>query len=75
MPELPGVQVHQGRMSEEEMEAFMKSSNYAAVVDATHPFATEVSENIRAAAQKVCLSYLRLKRDTASSDDRISLCK
>ena len=68
MPELPGVQVHQGRMSEEEMEAFMKSSNYAAVVDATHPFATEVSENIRAAAQKVCLSYLRLKRDTASSD-------
>lgn len=68
MPELPGVWVHQGRMSEEEMEAFMKSSNYAAVVDATHPFATEVSENIRAAAQKVCLSYLRLKRDTASSD-------
>lgn len=68
MPELPGVQVHQGRMREEEMEAFMKSSNYAAVVDATHPFATEVSENIRAAAQKVCLSYLRLKRDTASSD-------
>ena len=50
MPELAGVKVCVGRLDVEEMRALLKKNgqnNYAAVVDATHPFATEVSANIR----------------------------
>ena len=41
MPELAGVKVCVGRLDVEEMRALLKKNgqnNYAAVVDATHPF-------------------------------------
>ena len=47
MPEMEGVTVHKGRMDLEKMQKFIAQSEVAAVVDATHPFATAVSENIR----------------------------
>ena len=37
-------------------------NNYAAVVDATHPFATEVSANIRESTKGSGIPYLRLQR-------------
>lgn len=46
MPELPGVTVVTGRLGEEEMRA-LASAGFQAVVDATHPFAREVSQNIK----------------------------
>ena len=45
MPELAGVKVCVGRLDVEEMRALLKKNgqnNYAAVVDATHPFATKI---------------------------------
>lgn len=39
-----------GRMDRDEMAALM-AQGYALVVDATHPYAVEVTENIRAAAE------------------------
>ena len=56
MPELAGVKVCVGRLDVEEMRALLKrngQNNYAAVVDATHPFATEVSANIRRVQKEV----------------------
>ena len=52
MPEMDGVTVHKGRMDLEEMQKFITQSEVAAVVDATHPFATAVSENIREKPEK-----------------------
>lgn len=37
--------------------------SYVAVVDATHPYAVEVSENIRNSVETSAVSYLRLQRD------------
>lgn len=34
------VQIRQGRLDVPEMEALMRSGDYAVVVDATHPYAT-----------------------------------
>ena len=65
MPELAGVKVCVGRLDVEEMRALLKKNgqnNYAAVVDATHPFATEVSANIRESTKGSGIPYLRLKR-------------
>ena len=45
-----GAEAHVGRMDRDEMAALM-AQDYALVVDATHPYAVEVTENIRAAAE------------------------
>ena len=60
MPELLGITVRQGRMNTEEMRGLMESGAFLAVVDATHPFATEVSKNIKGSARESGLPYFRL---------------
>lgn len=47
MPELNGITVHTGRMTAPEMTEFLCGAQV--VIDATHPYAVEVSKNIRAA--------------------------
>lgn len=57
MPELPGITVHTGRMTAEEMADFLRETQL--VVDATHPYAVEVSKNIRQACETVNCRYIR----------------
>ena len=57
----PGLTVRVGRMTEAEMAAEM-GKGYACVVDATHPYADQVSANIRAAAEAAGLPDYRLLR-------------
>lgn len=64
MGERPGLTVRTGRMGPEEMRRFIREGDYAAVVDATHPYATLVSKHIRGSIQGLSMPYLRLKRDT-----------
>lgn len=64
----PLVKIHQGRMRQEEIEKFLETESFAAVVDATHPFAKDITYNIKAALGQVkslgiFIPYLRLKRD------------
>ena len=46
---LPGVTVHTGRLTAEEMAARLDGETLT--VDATHPYASEVTANIRAACE------------------------
>lgn len=46
-----GAEAHVGRMDSGEMEALMRAGGYSLAVDATHPYAVEVTEHIRAAAE------------------------
>ena len=64
----PGMDVHVGRLTEEDMEALFRSGDYALVVDATHPYAVAVTENIQAAAKTAGLPYLRLLRSSDGED-------
>ena len=61
------VQIRQGRLDVSEMEALMRSGDYAVVVDATHPYATAVSENVRMACKAVDMPYLRYLRDAGGA--------
>ncbi len=58
----PEVEAHVGRMDRGEMEALMASRPFTHVVDATHPYAVEVTENIQSAAEAAGLPLLRLVR-------------
>lgn len=64
----PFVNVHRGRMNQEEIEKFLKEGSFTAVVDATHPFAEEITINIKAAVEDLKkagteIPCFRLKRD------------
>ena len=58
--------IREGRMGESEMEELMRTGAFLAVVDATHPYAVEVTEHIKESAKKTNLPYLRLSRSTAA---------
>jgi len=59
----PLVEIHQGRMNQEQITAFI--AGFAAVIDATHPFAQEITHNIKAAIEGSGIPYFRLKRNCA----------
>lgn len=61
--EIPGVEVSAQRLDEAQMEALFRERRFDCVVDATHPYAPIVTENIRAACEKTETDYLRLLRD------------
>lgn len=46
--------IHVGRMNTEEMENFFRKESPDMIIDATHPYAVEVTENIRKAAEGYC---------------------
>ena len=55
-------------MSQEQIEKFLINGKFDVVVDATHPFAKEITCNIQAALKEmrqvgISIPYLRLKRD------------
>ena len=46
LPRAEGITHLMGRLDEGQMESLMKKEDFSCVVDATHPYAVAVSENI-----------------------------
>ena len=67
--DLEGVEVHTGRLDEQEMEAELSGARV--VVDATHPFAQLASENIRSAAKAAGARFVRLRREEQAVPDDV----
>ena len=68
--ELPGVALHAGRMDESQMEAFIQETSPELVLDATHPYAAEVTENIREACDNKNTEYVRILRAQGKHEDQ-----
>lgn len=62
LPPRPGLAVFTGRLSEPEMAERFRLKKYDLVVDATHPYAVEATENIANACRETGTAYLRLLR-------------
>lgn len=54
--------VRSGRMDEPEMEEFFKNERFDLVIDATHPYASAVTENLMTACLNTETEYSRLER-------------
>lgn len=65
LPEGENLEVLSGRLDEAEMEALLARGGYALVVDATHPYAPAVTENIARACGAADTPYLRLLREAS----------
>ena len=64
------AELHIGRMDAEEMKQFLSARISGAegmVVDATHPYATEVTANIKLAAEAQGVPYLRVVRGASDA--------
>ena len=53
------LKVHAGRMDQEEIAAFIREKGAELVIDATHPYAAVVSENVAAACEREQVDYVR----------------
>ena len=62
LPEKENITVSVKRLDEEEMACLFQEQAFDLVIDATHPYAYEVTENIKAACEKTETPYVRLLR-------------
>lgn len=60
MPEMNGIYVHIGRLDSMQMEQLF--DNNTCVIDCTHPYASEVTNNIKTACKNKSAKYLRFLR-------------
>ena len=61
-----------GRLTESEMIAFIQKHQITKVVDATHPYAIEVSKNAISACNGTGANYFRFERTSYLTDEMIS---
>lgn len=67
LPKAENLTILQGRLDSRKMTDLFLEKDYSCVIDATHPFATAVSKEIKKACLLSQLPYLRFARATASS--------
>jgi len=70
LPDGRNIQIHTGRMNEEQMQSFLTDLNADCCVDATHPYAAEVTRNLKNVCNNLNLKYLRVyrKEETLNQD-------
>lgn len=62
LPEGEYLEISHQRLSQEEMEEIMRTMEEGLVIDATHPYAQVVTENIQAACRNTKTEYIRVVR-------------
>lgn len=61
-PSAPNLNVCVGRFTLTQIEEFLLREQIVAILDASHPYAVEISQNAIAASQKLKIPYLRYER-------------
>lgn len=67
MEEYAHLELCRGRMDAEEMTKFFQEKEPEFVIDATHPYAVDVTKNIRTACQATGRNYIRIVRTSEQS--------
>ncbi|MEG0912214.1 MAG: precorrin-6A reductase [Oscillospiraceae bacterium] len=67
------AEVLEGRLNEAEMRALMLREKFDLCIDATHPYAIEVTQNIKGAANETNTRYVRLAREKSSDNGCITV--
>ncbi|UAJ72504.1 precorrin-6A reductase [Synechocystis sp. PCC 7339] len=58
----PSLRVHVGALSPEEIPAFLERHGITVIVDASHPFATQITATVTAIAKERHIPYIRFER-------------
>lgn len=70
LPRLLGLTIHRGRLRGPALEELVGSGDWEAVIDATHPYALEITGNLREACKRTGKPYLRLLREDAADGEQ-----
>lgn len=75
LADVAGVNVTTGRIDKNQMVSMFRCAGYQMIIDATHPYASQVTENIKAGAAETGIRYIRLlrKEETPASDRVITV--
>ena len=65
------LHVRAGRLTRPEMEELLKKERPQLVLDATHPYAAEVTENIRTACSNTEISCIRVLRNDSEHQQAV----
>lgn len=68
LPQGKCLEISHERLTAEEMASLMKEKEIQIVLDATHPYAAEVTANIRQACEHAGVSYVRVLRENQDAD-------
>ncbi|HAE51633.1 MAG TPA: precorrin-6A reductase [Ruminococcus sp.] len=63
LPKSKYINIMTGRRNKEEITKILKKHQYTAVIDATHPYAQEISKNVKSACTNI--KYIRLIRQSS----------
>lgn len=63
LPDVDALKVHVGRLEQEDMQGFLQAVQADICVDATHPYAVIVTQNIYQACKAVEVPYVRVRRE------------
>ena len=69
----PHAEVRAGRLDGDAMRRLLRETPIACVLDATHPYAVEVSRNACAAAQNAGVRYVRVLRAETSMEEETTV--
>lgn len=76
LPAGPGITVHVGRLDAEEMRALFEAARQTTgpllVIDATHPYAAVVSENILSACAAAGVRCIRVERESTGAEGKLT---
>lgn len=64
-----GIKVSDKRLDSSQMQQLIEEEKADMVIDATHPYAVEVSANIREACKEESTEYIRLLRESSKAPD------
>ena len=67
LPSSDALDISHKRLTEIEMEQLFQEKGAPLILDATHPYAAEVTENIRKACEKTDASYVRILRENSEA--------
>ncbi|MEW6494870.1 MAG: cobalt-precorrin-6A reductase [Cyanobacteriota bacterium] len=69
-PQVPALHVQVGRLDATQIERFVQEQRIAAVLDASHPYAVEISQIAIAAATRQQIPYLRFERPAVDANNQ-----
>ncbi len=70
LPDFSSVRVRWGRMNQQEMEELIRKEKIQAVIDATHPYAAEVTRQIQGACRETGIPLVRCLRREGLQEDQ-----
>lgn len=63
------ARINVGRLDENEIRSFLCNKNPELVVDATHPYAEIITDNLNKVCSELNIEYMRVNRDSATDCD------